>query len=121
LLQEALASGLEVRIWYVGLATPELHVARVRSRVARGGHNIPEETIRERYHRSRLNLIRLIPQLTELRVYDNSIEADPHTGALPQPTLILHVDEGRIVNSCDLATAPEWAKPILLTALKSCK
>jgi hypothetical protein len=70
------------------------------------------------YHRSRLNLIRLIPPLTELRVYDNSIEADPQAGAFPQPTLILHLREGRIVNSCDLAAAPEWTKPILLVALK---
>src|SRR5581483_428065 len=118
LLQKAAASGIEVRIWYVGLATPELHIARVRSRVRRGGHDIPEATIRERYHRSRLNLIRLIPQLTELLVYDNSIEADPHTGAIPQPQLILHWDEERILASCELAATPEWAKPMLLAALK---
>ena len=32
LLLRALAEGLEARIWYVGLATPELHIARVRAR-----------------------------------------------------------------------------------------
>ena len=114
-------SGIEVRVWYVGLNTPELHVTRVRSRVERGGHDIPEVKIRERYHRSRLNLVRLIRKLTELRVYDNSEEADPHTGALPEPILILHLDKGKVVNSCDLTTAPEWTKPILLAALKSSK
>lgn len=119
LLEKALASGIEVRMWYVGLSTPELHIARVRSRVARGGHDIPEAKIRERYHHSRLNLVRLIPRLTELRVYDNSEEADPHIGAAPEPRLVLHLDQGKIVSSCDLTIAPEWAKPILLTALKS--
>lgn len=121
LLERALESGIEVRVWYVGLNTPELHVARVRSRVERGGHDIPEVKIRERYHRSRLNLVRLIRKLTELRVYDNSEEADPHAGTLPEPVLILHLDQGKVVNSCDLTTAPEWTKPILLAALKSSK
>lgn len=121
LLERALESGIEVRVWYVGLNTPELHVKRVRSRVERGGHDIPEAKIRERYHRSRLNLVRLIRKLTEVRVYDNSKEADPNTGARPEPILVLHLDKGQIVNSCDLTTAPEWTKPILLASLKSSK
>jgi predicted ABC-type ATPase len=46
LLDGAIASGCEVRIWYAGLKSPELHIARVRSRVSKGGHDIPEATIR---------------------------------------------------------------------------
>jgi predicted ABC-type ATPase len=69
-----------VRVWYVGLSSPELHIARVRARVAKGGHDIPEPRIRERYDASRLNLIRLLPRLSELWVYDNSVEADPDAG-----------------------------------------
>ena len=119
LLVSALSAGIEVRIWYVGLSSPELHMRRVRTRVARGGHDIPAATIRDRYDRSRLNLIRLLPALTELRVYDNSEDADPHTGVPPEPKLLLHVVRGRIVRSCDLALTPDWAKPILATALRS--
>jgi len=117
LLEKALASGIEVRVWYVGLRSPELHIARVRARVAKGGHDIPEATIRDRYDRGRLNLIRLVPRLTELRVYDNSEEADPHTGAAPEPMLVLHVVRGRVVGSCDLRLTPEWAKPIVAAAV----
>jgi len=109
---------MEVRIWFVGLATPELHIARVRSRVAAGGHAIPEATIRERCENSRLNLVDLMHKLTELRVYDNSREGDPRKGAAPQPRLLLHMERGKIVDLCDLRTAPDWAKPILATALK---
>jgi predicted ABC-type ATPase len=58
-----LSDGIEVRIWFVGLSSPELHVQRVRLRVARGGHDIPEETIRERYDRSRINLIEMIEMI----------------------------------------------------------
>jgi predicted ABC-type ATPase len=119
LLDSALTAGIEVRIWFVGLASVELHIARVRARVAKGGHHIPEAIIRERYDRSRLNLIQLMPKLTELRVYDNSEDADPDTGAAPRPKLLLHMARGKIVRSCDLATTPAWAKPILLVALRS--
>jgi predicted ABC-type ATPase len=118
LLAVALSAGIEVRIWYVGLSSAELHIARVRARVAKGGHDIPEDRIRDRYDRSRLNLIQLMPRLTELRVYDNSEEADPDTGATPQPKLILHMAGGEIASSCDLAATPEWAKPILGAAIK---
>ncbi len=118
LLARALSKKMEVRVWYVGLATPELHIARVRSRVAAGGHDIPEAKIRERYESSRLNLVDLMPKLTELRVYDNSEEGDPRRGIAPRPKLLLHMDHGKIVDSCDMAETPEWAKPILVTAMK---
>ena len=119
LLGKALTAGMDVRVWYVGLNGPELHISRVRSRVKAGGHDIPEATIRERYLRSRLNLIHLLPRLTELRVYDNSAEANPLAGIAPEPTLILHVMKGKIVSTCDLTLAPDWTKPILAAALKS--
>jgi predicted ABC-type ATPase len=118
LLLQALAEGLEVRMWYVALATPELHIARVRARVARGGHDIPENRIRERYERSRVNLIRLLPRVTELRVFDNSAEADPAAGAAPAPRLVLHMVKGTIVAMCDPPRVPGWAKPIVAAAMR---
>jgi len=121
LLRRALADGIEVRMWYVALATPELHIARVRARVAKGGHDIPGNTIRQRYQRSRVNLIRLLPQLTEVRVFDNSVEADPDAGAAPAPLLVLHMVNGTIAATCGLSRVPEWAKPIVAAVLSSSK
>ena len=118
LLQQALAVGIEVRMWFVGLSSPELHLARVRSRVAHGGHDIPEAKIRERYDRSRINLIALMPRVTELRVFDNSVDADPQTGHRPMPGLILHLAKGKIRQMVDLADTPQWARPIVAAALK---
>ena len=119
LLERALSTGLEVRIWYVGLSSPELHLERVKARVARGGHDIPAAQVRARYDSSRLNLIRLLPRLTELRVYDNSTEADPRAGVPPVPAIVVHMVRGKIVESCPLARAPAWAKPILAAALQT--
>jgi len=118
LLDSALSAGAEVRVWYVGLRSAELHIARVRARAAKGGHDIPEARIHERYDRSRLNLIHLMPKLTELRVYDNSEEADLDAGVSPEPKLLLHIARGKIMSSCDLAATAAWAKPILGAALK---
>jgi len=118
LLARALSQGIEVRVWYVGLSSADLHIARVKSRVEHGGHQVPEERIRERYARSRFNLIQLLPNLSELLLYDNSEEADPKNGAMPRPRLILHVVQGRIVETCDLTCVPEWAKSVLAAAAK---
>lgn len=119
LLERAASRGFEVRIWYVGLNGPELHIARVRARVAKGGHDIPEPRIRERYDASRLNLIRLLPSLSELWVYDNSKDADPDAGVAPEPRLVLHVRHGAVVGPRDLALTPEWAKAIVAAVMKA--
>ncbi|MGH9499569.1 MAG: AAA family ATPase [Terriglobales bacterium] len=118
LLAEAHNAGIEVRVWFIGLESPELHVARVRARVASGGHDIPEASIRERYDRSRMNLIRLMPRVAELFVYDNSRQADPQREQAPEPKLILHMVGSRVTECCKLTTAPNWTKPILAAAMK---
>jgi predicted ABC-type ATPase len=117
LLRQAADEGFDVRVWFVGLASAEQHLARVRARVASGGHDIPEEKIRERWDGSRRNIIRLMPHLTELRVYDNSAERDPETGDNPPPRLLLHWKQGSIAGPSDLENTPEWAKPIVAAAL----
>jgi predicted ABC-type ATPase len=113
--------GAQIHVLYVGLASPELHLRRVASRVAAGGHDIPEQKIRERYTTSRKNLIRLMPRLASLRVYDNSAEADPKRGRAPAPTLLLHMVAGKIRDHAPIARIPLWAKPILAFALERAK
>ena len=58
----------DVLMWYCGLSSPEQHIARVALRVAAGGHAIPEAKVRERWLHAPLNLIELLPRLSELRV-----------------------------------------------------
>ena len=117
LLRQAAETELKVVVWFVGLSTPELHIARVRARVASGGHDIPEEMIRQRWDSSRRNVIALMPFLTELRVFDNSQE---RAGTRPHPTELLRWRNGAIVSpdAAALAATPEWAKPIVARALQ---
>jgi predicted ABC-type ATPase len=120
LLGQAADAGFDIRVWFIGLATPEQHIARVKARVTAGGHGIPEPKIRERWDASRRNLIMLMPRLTELRVFDNSAERDSESGKIPAPRLLLHWQNGAIVapSRSELRSTPEWAKPIVACALR---
>jgi predicted ABC-type ATPase len=117
MLLDGARQGAQVHLWYAGLSSPELHLQRVQARVAAGGHDIPEAKIRERYESSRANLIRLLPHLASLRIYDNSAEGDPKAGQRPQPLLLLHMEAGRIVSHIALDQVPQWAKPVMAMAL----
>lgn len=118
LLARAIGTAIDVHIWYVALDSPELHLARVAARVAGGGHDVPEHDVRRRYDSSRQNLIDLMPYLASLHVYDNSTDVDLAAGQVPEPRLMLHLVRTTVVEHCELATAPEWVKPILITALR---
>lgn len=105
-------------MWCCGLATPELRLARVAARVAAGGHDIPAAQIRERWLRSPLNLINLMPQFNELRVFDNSAQAAPGQ-VVADPLLMLHVAQGAVQfpsSLADLQGVPAWARPTLQAA-----
>jgi predicted ABC-type ATPase len=117
MLAEAADAGAEVHVWFVGLDTVERHLARVRARVKAGGHDIPEGDIRRRYETSRENLAWLMPKLASLHLYDNSAEADPVSGNVPRPRLLLHLVRGRIVAPAQLSSTPEWAKALVAKAL----
>jgi predicted ABC-type ATPase len=121
LLIRAATQNCTVSMWYCGLPSPELHLQRVRARVAAGGHDIPEDRIRKRYDASRLHVIELMPHLHDLRVYDNSTPGDPAAGRRPQPRLLLSIRNRQFMfplQPRDLAATPPWAKPIVAAAWK---
>ena len=118
---QAAARTHDVIVWYCGLDSPERHLDRVRARVSRGGHDIPEAKIRARYPQAQRNLIALMPQLAHLRVYDNSAEA-PIGEPVPDPVLVLELGKGRLVHPAAndraaLERTPEWSKPLVEAAL----
>ncbi|UVO11110.1 zeta toxin family protein [Mycobacterium sp. SVM_VP21] len=118
LLAEAAKRRVDVHVFFIGLASAEAHIGRVRQRVNAGGHDIPEADIRRRSRHSLINLVTLLPVLAQLRVYDNSAAADPATGKAPQPLVVIHMQRGRIVGPPDLTSTPTWAKPIVAAALE---
>lgn len=118
----AAASTHDVLMIFCGLSSPEQHLARVRARVAHGGHDIPEHKIRERWVASRANLIQLMPSLARLQVFDNSAEA-PTGGEIGDPVLVLEMSQGQVDfpqadDAAALAATPGWARPIVQAAFE---
>ena len=112
-LHDAIDRGEEVRIFFVGLASPELHIARVAARVSRGGHPIPEAKIRERWVSAIHNLMGLIPRCAAVNVFDNSVE---DTGQGPNPVCLFALHGDQFV-SPPVASMPDWAKPLASVAI----
>jgi len=113
----------DVFMLFCGLSSAEQHIARVQLRVAHGGHPIPEHKIRERWVASRANLIKLLPHLRRLQVFDNSADAAPGQD-IPDPVLLLEMSDGRITypkrnDTAALHATPPWARPIVQAAIEA--
>jgi predicted ABC-type ATPase len=59
---------------YVGVSSSELAKSRVRIRVAKGGHDIPDEVVEKRYENSIINLKNLAHLIDDLHIFDNTAE-----------------------------------------------
>jgi predicted ABC-type ATPase len=114
LLHAAEEKKAEIHLLFVGLSSVELYIKRVKQRVSQGGHDIPEDKIRSRYTTSPQNLIRLIPFLSSLYVYDNSASGDP----TPAPIKLAYVDNNEIKHMANREQIADWAKPIITTIMK---
>ena len=59
---------------FLWLPSEEFAINRVAERVRRGGHNVPDETIKRRYHAGLNNFFRLYQQIADTwYFFDNSI------------------------------------------------
>jgi len=71
LLQKAKKNGFEVRCIYVLTCNVDINVARVRSRVLEGGHDVPEDKIRSRYAKALELLPQVIDVCDKIYIYDH--------------------------------------------------
>lgn len=65
-LQQARDAGYTISIVFVFLDSPEACLDRVRERVQKGGHAVPEEDVRRRFLRSKINFWRTYRALANL-------------------------------------------------------
>ena len=72
--------GYRVHLVFLWLPSPAMACARVAARVGRGGHAVPEATIRRRYQRGLQNLFDLyIALVTSWQLFDNSHPRGPRS------------------------------------------
>jgi len=63
--------GYYVRLFYIGLDTPEECLERITNRVARGGHRIGEDDVRRRFAGRWDALNKILPYCDEVLFFDN--------------------------------------------------
>lgn len=105
LLTAAAEAGYLITL-HIVMIPADLAVIRVRERVARGGHHVPEAKIVERWHRLWTHLAAAAPTAEEVVVYDNSDATHPYR-------IVAHLCGGRPARPPDW---PDWT-PAPLRAL----
>ncbi len=72
-IEELKRTGYAFHLFFLWLPAPEFAVDRVAERVRMGGHNVPEDTIKRRYHAGLKNFFSLYRPLADSwYFYDNS-------------------------------------------------
>ena len=101
LMEAVRKEGYTIVLHYVSLGSPEQALDRIRNRVARGGHDVPEHDVRRRFSRSHANFPTAVQLADEVFFYDNS---------LPEwrPSVVAIFKE-----KMWLVSVPDWAAPVV--------
>lgn len=94
-------NGFYIVMNYVGVKDSEVAKERVKIRVSKGGHGIPDKDIERRYYDSLNNLNNVIALCDEVNIYDN-------TEVLKE---VIYLKDGKIIWKDK--KIPNWANNIL--------
>lgn len=75
-LRACIHQGYMVTLIFLWLPSADLAITRVKNRAKQGGHDIPAETIRRRFHKGLINLVKLyLPLCHRGVILDNTMPA----------------------------------------------
>ncbi len=63
--------GYLVRLYYIGLNSSNESILRVKNRVSKGGHNIPDDKVLSRFSSRFDDLMKILPYCDEATFFDN--------------------------------------------------
>jgi predicted ABC-type ATPase len=72
LLRRLKAQGHEVHLFFLWVESVDLALSRIRERVVRGGHDVPELVVRRRFHPIRNFLVHYRRLVNFWALFDNS-------------------------------------------------
>lgn len=73
ILRELKRSGYKLHLFFLWIPSAELAIARIKDRVASGGHDVPEHDVRRRFVRGATNFFELYePLMDSWMLFDNS-------------------------------------------------
>lgn len=105
-------AGYFIRLVFIGLANPQLSIARVQRRIALGGHSVPIDRIPGRYARNLENLAKAIRLVDEASIWDNSAEDQA-------PRVLVEFQNGKVKTKA--VSLPAWVMQALGSLLGKSK
>jgi predicted ABC-type ATPase len=88
-LKELKEKGYKIHLFFLWIPSKELALARIKERVARGGHSVADEDVKRRFDRSIQNFFNLYKPLSDTwNLFDNSTAS---------PRLIAKEEYGKLV------------------------
>lgn len=87
------AKGYKINIFFLWIPNFQLAVARIKDRVAQGGHNVPIEDIRRRFERSIVKFFKDYSLLADKWILFNNALTTPQIIAKKQNAHIEILDE----------------------------
>ena len=82
----------QISLFFLWVNDIEIALARIADRVSRGGHNVPEEIVRRRFHRGLTNFFQLYRPLVDFwAIIDNSTST-PNMVAFEKNNILKIVD-----------------------------
>ena len=100
LVEKAHSQGYDVTLLYFWLKSPQQAIERVAERVAKGGHNIPNDTIIQRYWEGLDNLFNIYMPIVDTWILVNNGETPRiivATGGRDQETIIRESKQYKII------------------------
>jgi predicted ABC-type ATPase len=105
MLVEARERGMAVWLFFIGISSPHLSLARVRERVeSRAGHDVPADRIRARFARTLRNLPRAVAAAGVAVLLDNDLAEQPYR-------FVALFENGKRTRTSRLK--PAWAAAVL--------
>lgn len=102
LIDKLKSKNYKLHLFYIGINSVDIVKERIRNRVLRGGHDIPDKIVEKRYNESLKNLLKILNKFDNVTVYDNTKEYK----------MILKIINKKIIKQSN--ELPNWAKDIFL-------
>jgi predicted ABC-type ATPase len=110
-IETAKAAGFKTYLYIISTSDPVINRQRVQNRVVRGGHNVPETKINERYYRTMNNLYPAFLSADRVFFFDNSDANGPgHFDFFAEKTETqLHLNSASLM--------PQWFNEYILNKI----
>jgi predicted ABC-type ATPase len=108
LLAQGQTTGYRTYLYFVATDDPAINISRVKNRVKLGGHDVPEDRIETRYHRSLELLMAAIRHTNRAYIFDNSGDTQDK-----KHTWLAEITEGRKLE-LKSDRIPAWFKRAVL-------